>query len=83
MKKDEVFKWLNSVPVIIERYFKNTLYGGIVRMNSNSLSTTTVFYVLENFNKHEFDETQNKNLLTPIPYNEIKSIKPQIPLYNE
>lgn len=79
MDKFEVFKWLNSVPVIIERYDKENLYGGIIRINSDSINTATVFYLLPNLNKHEFDNTQNRNLLTPVPYDEIKSIKPQIP----
>jgi hypothetical protein len=78
MDKFKVDKWRNSVPVIIERYDKPNLYGGIVGINTDSISTTTVFWVLENLKKHQFDETKDTELLTPVPYDEIKNINPQI-----
>lgn len=78
MDKYEVWRnWYNK-PVIIERYDKNTLYGGIVGINSDTINTATVFYVLENLNKHKYNETHNEGLFTPVPYEEIKNITNQI-----
>ena len=78
MDKYKVDKWRNGVPVIIERYGKSNLYGGIVGINTDSINTATVFWVLENLKKHQFDETNDTGLYTPVPYDEIKDIKPQI-----
>jgi hypothetical protein len=78
MDKFEVDKWRSSVPVIIERYGKENLYGGIVRINAESINNATAFWVLENQKKQQFDETQDTRLFTSVPYDEIKNIKPQI-----
>jgi len=79
MDKFEIWRnWYNK-PVIIERYDKTPIYGGIVGINSDSINTTTVFYVLENLNKHKFDETKDAGLFVSVPYDEIKSIRHQIP----
>ena len=78
MDKFKIDKWRNSVPVIIERYGKPNLFGGIVGINTDSINTATVFWVLENLKKHQYDETKDAGLFTPVPYDEIKDIKPQI-----
>lgn len=56
MDKFKVDKWRNSVPVLIERYGKPNLYGDIVGINTDSINTATVFWVLENLKKHQFDK---------------------------
>ena len=79
MDKFKIWRKYYNIPVIIELNDKSILYGGIIGINSDSINTTTIFYVLENLNKHKYDETQDKSLLTSVPYEEIKNIKYQIP----
>ncbi|MGA1978786.1 MAG: hypothetical protein ABSG89_13180 [Bacteroidales bacterium] len=67
MNKYEVDKWRNTVLIIIERYDKTPLYGGIVGINTDSINTASVFGVLENRNKHQYDETLNRKLFTSVP----------------
>lgn len=77
MDKQKADEYCNSVPVVIKRYGKENLYGGVVGINADCLNNATAILVLENLKNQKFNMTQDKGLFTSVPYEDIEDIYPQ------
>lgn len=84
MNKNDVEKHRDNKPKVIARDNKPDMFGTIVELNADCLNNATGVLVLENLNTIEYKAKIEKkdptasSLLTPVHFDEIKKIKPQM-----